>query len=148
ERHPRDSYLIVKLPCMIDLCGSQTNLYVPFFNVIVNVFVPVPETLVLTLTPGPVRWKSWIDDLSLTTSMIFPGFVGFFAIEMVKPGPTVPLKTGIAAEAGNAATSATTARLTTARPVSRKRGRMSLLRCGLADTPDCTVIPVDRFRQT
>ena len=56
-----------------------------------NVFVPVAETLVFTLTPGPVRWKLWIDDLSSTTSLIVPAFVGFFAIVMVKPGPTVPL---------------------------------------------------------
>ena len=54
-------------------------------------FVPVAATLVFTLTPGPVRWKLCDEDLSVTTSVIFPAFVGFVAILMVKPGPTVPL---------------------------------------------------------
>ena len=72
----------------------------------VNVFVPVPETLVFTLTPGPVRWKSWIADLSSTTSLILPAFVGFVAILIVKPGPTVPLKVGVAAAAGSASAEA------------------------------------------
>src|SRR5688500_3104410 len=42
-------------------------------------------------------------DLSLTTSVIFPAFVGFFAIEIVKPGPTVPVNLGVAAKTGSAA---------------------------------------------
>ena len=63
----------------------------------VNVFVPWKATEVLTLTPGPVRWKLWMADLSDTVSLIFPAFVGFFAIVMVKPGPTVPLNVGVVA---------------------------------------------------
>ena len=50
-----DGYLIVNEPFMMLACGSQTNLYVPFLRVTRKVFVPVPLTLVLTLTPGPVR---------------------------------------------------------------------------------------------
>jgi hypothetical protein len=46
-------------------------------------------------------------DLSLTTSVYFPAFVGFFAMEMVKPGPTVPFNFGVAAMTGNATTAAT-----------------------------------------
>ena len=34
----------------------------------------------------------WIDDLSAITSLALPAFVGFFAIVMVKPGPTVPCR--------------------------------------------------------
>ena len=56
-----------------------------------KVFVPVPLTLVFTFTPGPVRWKSWIDALSATTSLIVPALVGFLLIVIVNPGPTVPL---------------------------------------------------------
>ena len=56
-------------------------------------------------TSGPVRWKLWKSDLSDTVSLIFPAFVGFFAMAMVKPGPTVPLNVGVvAATAGTAAT--------------------------------------------
>jgi uncharacterized protein YqfA (UPF0365 family) len=64
---------------------------VPFFSVTVKVFVPVPDTLVFTFTPGPVRWKLWIEALSATTSLILPALVGFFVSLIVKPGPTVPL---------------------------------------------------------
>ena len=62
----------------------------PFFKVRVNVFVPVPPTDVFTSTPGPVRWKSWLDDLSATTIFALPAFVGFASL-IVKPGPTLPL---------------------------------------------------------
>src|SRR6185436_14627786 len=91
--------LTLNEPFMKLACGSQTNLYVPFFRVTVNVFVPVAPTLVMTLTPGPVRWKLCWPDLSATTSLIFPALVGFFAIVIVKPGPTVPLNVGVAANA-------------------------------------------------
>jgi hypothetical protein len=46
---------------MIVWGGSHTKWYVPFFSFTVHFVVPVPVTLVLLLTPGPVRWKSWID---------------------------------------------------------------------------------------
>ena len=36
-------------------------------------------------------------DLSATTSLIFPAVFGFDAIVIVNPGPTVPLKVGVAA---------------------------------------------------
>ena len=45
-------------------------------------------------------------DLSLTTSVYFPAFVGFFML-IVKPGPTVPVSFGMAATTGSAATAAT-----------------------------------------
>src|SRR5262245_9551974 len=45
-------------------------------------------------------------DLSDTTSLTFPAFVGFLDIEIVKPGPTVPLYDGVAAPAGSATASA------------------------------------------
>jgi hypothetical protein len=78
---------------------------VPFSSVTVNVFDPVAATLVLTFTPGPVRWKSWIEDLSATTSLIVPAFVGFFASVIVKPGPTVSVEVGVAATAVTAGAS-------------------------------------------
>src|SRR3954452_24787272 len=56
----------VKLPFMKDACGSQTYLYVPFASVTFHVVTPVPETLVVLSTPGPVRWKLWMLDRSLT----------------------------------------------------------------------------------
>jgi hypothetical protein len=46
---------------MIVWCGSHTKWYVPLFNFTVHFVVPVPVTLVVLLTPGPVMWKSWID---------------------------------------------------------------------------------------
>ena len=45
-------------------------------------------------------------DLSLTTILTVPAFVGFEAILIVNPGPTVPLKTGVAASAGAATSKA------------------------------------------
>src|SRR5688572_25554948 len=90
-------------------CGSHTNRYVPFFSVTVNVFVPWKPTEVFTLTPGPERWKLWKSDLSDTVSLTFPAFVGFFAIVMVKPGPTVPLKVGVVAATAGTATTRTKA---------------------------------------
>ena len=70
--------MTVKDPFMTVAWGSQTNTYLPFLRVIANVFVPTAGTLVFTFTPGPVRWKLWMLDLSLTTSLYFPAFVGFF----------------------------------------------------------------------
>ena len=43
--------------------GSQTNVYLPFVSVILNVFDPVAATLVFTFTPGPFKWKLWMLDL-------------------------------------------------------------------------------------
>ena len=57
--------MTLKLPFIAAACGSQTYLYVPFFKVTVTVLVPEKATPVISLfTPGPVRWKLWIDDLS------------------------------------------------------------------------------------
>src|SRR5207244_8063801 len=54
----------VKLPFMIDACGSHTYVYLPAFSVTVQDFVPTKETPVFLSTPGPFRWKLWIPDLS------------------------------------------------------------------------------------
>ncbi len=81
-------------------------MYVPFFSVILKILAPVAATDVFTFTPGPSRWKLWMLDLSLTTSVYFPAFVGFFML-MVKPGPTVPGSFGTAATTGSAAIAAT-----------------------------------------
>jgi hypothetical protein len=48
---------MVKDPFITDAWGSQTNVYLPFLSVMVNVFEPVKATLVETFTPGPLRWK-------------------------------------------------------------------------------------------
>jgi hypothetical protein len=53
-------------------CGSQLNLYVPGLSVMLNVLTPSFGTDVCTLTPGPVRWKSWTSDSSATTSLTAP----------------------------------------------------------------------------
>ena len=48
-----------------------------------------------------------IQDLqAYTVSLIFPAFVGLVVILIVKPGPTVPLKVGVAANAGMATSKA------------------------------------------
>src|SRR6186997_651893 len=52
-------------------------------------------------------------DLSLTTSVYFPAFVGFFVSVIVKPGPTVPSSFGVAAPAGSATTAAMASSTTT-----------------------------------
>ncbi len=57
-RHPRRRYLTVKEPFMKYACGSQTYLYVPFRRMTCQICVPMPPTVVVLFTPGPVRWKS------------------------------------------------------------------------------------------
>src|SRR4029077_4236508 len=129
---PLRFHLTVKDPFM-KACGSQMNLYVPFLRVTVNVFVPMADTEVFTLTPGPVRWKLWMLDLSATTMLTLPACVGFFAIVIVKPGPTVPLYTGVAARAGSAAASAV------ASAAARTILFIPLLVCGLTRPNSCRV---------
>ena len=73
-----------------------------------RILVPIAGTEVLALTPGPVMWKLCAFDLSATTILIVPRLFGFDAIVIVKPGPTVPLYTGVAAMAGSATASAAT----------------------------------------
>src|SRR5205809_4935643 len=74
-------------------CGSQTNLYVPFFSVTVHCVVPVEPTPVFLFTPGPVRWKLWMPDLSATVIVYLPAlsvvtFFEPFLRLMLKAGPT------------------------------------------------------------
>src|SRR5262245_26274991 len=67
------------------------------------------------LRPGPLMWKSWMFDLSLTVILYEPGLsvftlaVPFFRV-MVKPGPTVPVSfvTLLVAPMGAASASAAT----------------------------------------
>ena len=51
----------------------------------------MPVTLVFLFTPGPVRWKLWTFDKSLTVieyfpDLIFVTFVPLFLSVIVKPG--------------------------------------------------------------
>src|SRR3954452_17800369 len=54
------------------------------------------------LTPGPVRWKSWMFDRSCTTNLYVPGLavVTFAPEEFVRPmvndGPTLPFSVMVA----------------------------------------------------
>src|SRR3954452_24019746 len=80
---------------MIDACGSQSNLYVPFFRVTVQVLFPTKPTDVSLLSPGPFRWKLWMFDLSRIRIAYLPAFsvVTFLPAlvsVIVKPGPSVP----------------------------------------------------------
>src|SRR4051812_20892999 len=62
-----DSYVTLNDPFIEVKCGSQTNVYVPFFRATITVFVPTKPTVVISLfTPGPFRWKLWMFDLSAT----------------------------------------------------------------------------------
>ena len=45
-------------------CGSHTNVYFPFFNVSVHVTLPFCGMVVVLFTPGPLRRKLWMFDLS------------------------------------------------------------------------------------
>ena len=79
--------------------------------------------ILLFLTPGPLRTKSWADDLSLTVSVYLPGasrvtrFPAFLSVT-VNPGPVVPVifVAEVPAGADNGKVSArTTARVMSAR---------------------------------
>ena len=89
-------------PFMDGLWASQKNAYCPFVNVTSQVSLPVPGTLVASSTPGPWRWKSWIEAISVTSIVYAPGASVVTGVppcvsEIVKPGPTVALSTGPAA---------------------------------------------------
>src|SRR5215210_6479974 len=66
--------LTVKVPFMpLAACGSHWYVYVPFSSVTVIVFSPTNDTSVTTSsTPGPIRWKLCISDLSSTLSVYVP----------------------------------------------------------------------------
>src|SRR3954452_24712144 len=100
-------HVTLRTPCMIVRCGSHTKWYVPFFNFTVHFVVPVPATLVFLSTPGPVRWKSWIDARSRMVITYVPAFTVFLFIEIVKPGPTLPVSVFalVAAKVGPASAS-------------------------------------------
>src|SRR6476660_2250218 len=107
---------------MMEACGSQTYLYVPFLSVTVHVKVPLAPTPVFLLSPGPVRWKLWMFERSFTTILYFPALsdvtlvLPFFRV-IVKPGPSVPVRVGTAAEAEATNTSAAPSSATRARRV-------------------------------
>ena len=54
----------VKEPRIVDACGSQLYLYVPFVSVTVQDSVVAAPTGVSRSTPGPVRWKLCSSDRS------------------------------------------------------------------------------------
>ena len=71
--------------------------YAPLLSFTVQETVPVKATSVVLSTPGPVRWKSWMELLSFTVILYVPGLSVFTAAPsfvrlIVKPGPTVPTR--------------------------------------------------------
>jgi hypothetical protein len=68
----RRDHVTFGTPCMIVLWGSQTKRYVPFFSLTVYLVVLTAGTPVFLLTPGPVRWKSWMFERSLDGDRVGP----------------------------------------------------------------------------
>src|SRR5262245_51726943 len=85
-------------------------------------------------TPGPLRWKSWIAELSVTSNRYVPAFSDVTFLpplfnEMEKPGPTAPLTTFGAAPAvplSARAAAATTQRTVIEMRMSYLLGRFQL----------------------
>src|SRR5712691_369805 len=50
----------------------EPYVYLPFLSASVHVLLPVPFTLVLLRTPGPLSWKFWVFETSLTTNVYLP----------------------------------------------------------------------------
>src|SRR5918911_3548954 len=105
-------------------CGSQTYVYLPFLSLSVTVFVPLAATVVITLLTGPLRWKLWMFDLSVTTNLYVPAlsvvtFAPPFFNVIVKPGPTVPVSVVAVGAATAVTASATAAAATAARAMKR-----------------------------
>src|SRR4051794_34847006 len=75
-------------------------------------------TLVILLTPGPVRWKLWMFDLSTTVMTYVPALSAVTALPpaclsvIVNPGPTVPASFGGGTERPGAASAAAAATAT------------------------------------
>src|SRR5262245_33174787 len=75
--------------------------------------------VIILFTPGPVRWKLWMFDLSLTVIAYLPGlsvvtFAEPFLRLIVKPGPTLPVSlVGPMAPTGAASASTATTRAAT-----------------------------------
>src|SRR4051812_36756225 len=113
---------------MIVWCGSQTKWYVPFFNFTVHFVVPVPGTLVCLLTPGPDRWKSWIDARSWMVITYVPDFTVFLFMVIVKPGPTVPVSVFVLVPADVELASANVARIVVRPMVISRIGAPSVSR--------------------
>src|SRR5204863_486509 len=65
-------YVTLKEPFMIDACGSQMYLYVPFFSVTVQLNVHFAPTLVFLFRPGPGRWEWRMLAWSWTTTRYLP----------------------------------------------------------------------------
>ena len=68
DRQPPGSYFVtLKLPFMpSERWMSHWYVYLPGLSLIVQVLSPTNDTLVFLFTPGPNRWKLWIEDLSST----------------------------------------------------------------------------------
>ena len=96
----------VNAPAMSFACGSQTYEYLPSTNVTVHVTRPISSTVVVTLTPGPERWKLWKSERSSTMTRYSPGSSCVTTApcslrsEIVKSGPTVPNRSTAWAAAG------------------------------------------------
>src|SRR5690242_19039965 len=136
-------YVTLNEPFMIEAWGSQTNLYVPFFSVTVQVNVPFAPTPVFLFRPGPERWKLWMFDKSFMTILTFPAFrlATFwppFLSVIVQPGPTTPLSVVVAAEAD-----ATTTRAAAGSVTSTSRVRSMRLLCAI-QTPSTAMVAAVR----
>jgi hypothetical protein len=84
----------VKSPFMTAECGSHWKWYEPGWRSTVHVVEPTKSTVVERSTPGPVRWKSWLADWSVTSIVYVPGVSSVtgdppLVSEMVNPGPTL-----------------------------------------------------------
>src|SRR5712691_5458857 len=83
---------------------SHWYVYVPGLSLTVHVWLPVNGTVVFLLTPGPKRWKLWIEDLSSTRIVYVPALSVFTTLPAedltatVKPGPEMPVSFGVAVE--------------------------------------------------
>src|SRR6266550_2868972 len=73
----------------------------PFFSLTVHFVVRTAGTLVVLLTPGPVRWKLWIDERSRMMTTYLPAFTVFLFMVIVKPGPSVPISVFVRAAASD-----------------------------------------------
>src|SRR4051812_31689672 len=77
-------------------CGSHWYVYVPGSSFTVTLLSPLNDTSVTSSsTPGPIRWKLWMSDLSSTFSVYVPAFTDSASsplcfTSMSNPGPTSP----------------------------------------------------------
>src|SRR5207244_7049190 len=91
--------------------------------------------LVVLLTPGPLRWKLWIDERSRMMITYLPAFTVFLFIVIVKPGPSVPISVFVRVAAKDGTARARDATIAIKASLAVRMGLLSFVSVELPSCP-------------